>query len=103
MVMEERRLRTEDKPTSLTCEQFMATAYTSSSYRIPTIGWMDDLENMQLADLQHWYDRWYAPNNATVVVVGDVDCRCPASGAIVRAAVGEVAVAAVVDVAQAHL
>jgi zinc protease len=73
VVMEERRLRTEDKPTSLTYEQFMATAYTSSSYRIPTIGWMDDLENMQLADLQHWYDRWYAPNNATVVVVGDVE------------------------------
>jgi zinc protease len=73
VVMEERRLRTEDKPTSLTYEQFMATAYTSGSYRIPTIGWMDDLENMVLADLQRWYDRWYAPNNATVVVVGDVD------------------------------
>ena len=73
VVMEERRLRTEDKPTSLTYEQFMATAYTSGSYRIPTIGWMDDLENMELADLQRWYDRWYAPNNATVVVVGDVD------------------------------
>jgi zinc protease len=71
--MEERRLRTEDKPTSLTYEQFMASAFTSSSYRIPTIGWMDDLENMVLADLQRWYDRWYAPNNATVVVVGDVD------------------------------
>ena len=75
VVMEERRLRTEDKPTSLTYEQFMATAYTSGSYRIPTIGWMDDLENMELADLQRWYDRWYAPNNATVVVVGDVDPR----------------------------
>ena len=73
VVMEERRLRTEDKPTSLTYEQFLATAYTSSSYRIPTIGWMDDLENMELADLQRWYDRWYAPNNATVVVVGDVE------------------------------
>ena len=72
VVMEERRLRTEDKPTSLTYEQFMATAFTSSSYRIPTIGWMDDLENMELADLQQWYDRWYAPNNATLVVVGDV-------------------------------
>ena len=75
VVMEERRLRTEDKPTSLTYEQFMATAYTSGSYRIPTIGWMDDLQNMVLADLQRWYDRWYAPNNATVVVVGDVDPR----------------------------
>jgi zinc protease len=73
VVMEERRLRTEDKPTALTYEQFQATAYTTSSYRSPVIGWMDDLENMNLADLQDWYRRWYAPNNATVVVVGDVD------------------------------
>ena len=73
VVMEERRLRTEDKPTSLTYEQFTATAFISSSVRIPTIGWMNDLENMQLSDLQHWYERWYAPNNAILVVVGDVD------------------------------
>jgi len=73
VVMEERRLRTDDKPTSLTYEQFYATAFISSPVRIPTIGWMDDLENMQLDDLQTWYERWYAPNNAIVVVVGDVD------------------------------
>ncbi len=73
VVMEERRMRTDDKPTALTYEQFAATAYTASSYRTPTIGWMDDLENMKLADLQAWYQRWYAPNNATVVVVGDVE------------------------------
>jgi zinc protease len=73
VVMEERRLRTEDKPTALTYEQFIASAFTSSSVRIPTIGWMNDLENMELGDLQAWYQRWYAPNNATVVVVGDVE------------------------------
>jgi zinc protease len=73
VVMEERRLRTEDKPTSLTYEQFVASAFVSSSVRIPTIGWMNDLENMQLSDLQEWYQRWYAPNNAIVVVVGDVE------------------------------
>jgi zinc protease len=73
VVMEERRMRTDDKPTSYTYEQFNATAFTSSSYRIPTIGWMNDLENMELADLQDWYERWYAPNNAIVVVVGDVE------------------------------
>ena len=72
VVMEERRLRTEDQPTSLTSEQFSAVAFTTSSYRIPTIGWMNDLENMRLEDLQGWYERWYAPNNAVVVVVGDV-------------------------------
>ena len=73
VVMEERRLRTEDKPTSLTYEQFAAAAWTASAYGSPTIGWMDDLENMTLADLQDWYRRWYAPNNATIVVVGDVN------------------------------
>jgi zinc protease len=72
VVMEERRLRTEDQPTSLTYEQFAAAAFTTSSYRYPTIGWMNDLENMRLGDLQGWYKRWYAPNNAVLVVVGDV-------------------------------
>jgi zinc protease len=73
VVMEERRLRTEDKPTALTYEQFIAAAFVSGSVRIPTIGWMNDLENMELDDLQRWYQRWYAPNNAIVVVVGDVE------------------------------
>jgi len=73
VVMEERRLRTDDKPTSLTYEQFIATAFINSSSRIPTIGWMNDLENMEVSDLQAWYERWYAPNNAIVVVAGDVD------------------------------
>ena len=73
VVKEERRLRTEDKPTSLTYEQFNATAFRSSPYRNPVIGWMNDLDNMQVEDLQAWYQRWYAPNNATMVVVGDVE------------------------------
>ncbi|MDH5513714.1 MAG: insulinase family protein [Gammaproteobacteria bacterium] len=73
VVMEERRMRTDDKPTALTYEQFRATAYMAGSYRSPTIGWMNDLENMELSDLADWYRRWYAPNNATLVVVGDVD------------------------------
>ena len=73
VVMEERRMRTEDNPQSLTYEQFNATAYINSPYRIPVIGWMNDLENMNVADLRDWYRKWYAPNNATVVVVGDVE------------------------------
>ncbi len=72
VVKEERRLRTEDKPTSLTYEQFTATAFQTSPYHHPVIGWMDDLESMQLEDLQHWYKRWYSPSNATLVIVGDV-------------------------------
>lgn len=73
VVIEERRLRTEDKPSALTYEQFVATAYQSNPYRNPVIGWMDDLEQLTKEDLQQWYQRWYAPNNATLVVVGDVE------------------------------
>ncbi|NOQ80265.1 MAG: insulinase family protein [Gammaproteobacteria bacterium] len=73
VVMEERRWRTDDKPQSLTYEQFYATAFDNSGYHNPTIGWMDDLKNMTVADLNAWYQRYYAPNNATLVVVGDVE------------------------------
>ncbi len=73
VVMEERRLRTEDNPTSLTWERFNATAFLTSPVRNPIVGWMDDLENLTLADLEAWYRQWYAPNNAVLVVVGDVD------------------------------
>lgn len=73
VVKEERRLRTEDKPTALAYEQFSALAYTALPYGNPVVGWMNDLNHMQVEDLRHWYNRWYAPNNATLVVVGDVD------------------------------
>ena len=71
VVKEERRMRTEDKPTSLTYEQLTAVSYRSLPYAHPVIGWMNDLENMTVEDLRQWYKRWYAPNNATLVVVGD--------------------------------
>jgi zinc protease len=73
VVKEERRLRTDDDPESLTFEQFNATAYEASPYRIPIIGWASDLDSMRVSDLRDWYRKWYAPNNATLVVVGDVD------------------------------
>jgi len=72
VVMEERRMRTEDNPDSLTYEQFMATAFQVSPYHHPIIGWMTDLEHLQVDDLRRWYQQWYAPNNATLVVAGDV-------------------------------
>jgi len=73
VVMEERRLRTDDQPEALAFEKFMSTAYTVHSYKNPVIGWMPDLEKMRAEDLRAWYERWYAPNNATLVVVGDVN------------------------------
>lgn len=73
VVMEERQLRTEDNPQALTYEQFNAAAFVSSSLRIPVVGWMNDLENMTIDDLSDWYEQWYSPNNAILVVAGDVD------------------------------
>ncbi len=73
VVMEERRLRTEDKPHALVAEALNADAFFAHPYRRPVIGWMDDLLNMNYLDARSWYARWYAPNNAFVVVVGDVN------------------------------
>jgi len=72
VVMEERRLRTDDQPQSVVYERLMASAYQTHPYRRPIIGWMDDLQNMTGQDARDWYARWYAPNNATLVVAGDV-------------------------------
>jgi zinc protease len=75
VVMEERRWRTDDKPRSLVYENLMASAYQAHPYRHPIIGWMADLENMGVGDTRAWYDTWYSPNNAILVVVGDVDAN----------------------------
>jgi len=72
VVMEERRLRTEDNPQHLTWERFMAAANVAGPYHHPVIGWQSDLDQMTVNDLRRWYESWYAPNNATIVVVGDV-------------------------------
>ena len=72
VVQEERRMRTEDNPRAFAHEVAMATAYQTSPYRQPIIGWMADLQSMQSEDLKDWYRQWYAPNNATVIVAGDV-------------------------------
>lgn len=73
VVMEERRMRTEDNPEALVVEAMNSMAFQAHPYRRPIIGWMDDLEVMTGQDARDWYKAWYAPNNATLVVVGDVD------------------------------
>lgn len=73
VVMEERRLRVDDNPEELTDERLRAAAHISNPYHHDTIGWMNDLENLTVDDLRAWYKTWYGPNNATVVVVGDVN------------------------------
>lgn len=75
VVIEERRMRTDDIPESATFERFNATAMVQSSYRNPIIGWPVDLAHATLDASKEWYDRWYRPNNAVVVIVGDVDSK----------------------------
>ncbi|MDP4027511.1 MAG: pitrilysin family protein [Gallionella sp.] len=72
VVMEERRLRTDDAAHALLYEKMMATVFQQHPYQHPIIGWMNDLESLTVADAQAWYKRWYAPNNATLVIAGDV-------------------------------
>lgn len=72
VVMEERHMSIDDNPEHRAYERFMAVAHVSSPYRHSIIGWMDDLKQMTVADLRQWYKTWYAPNNAIIVVVGDV-------------------------------
>jgi zinc protease len=73
VVIEERRLRTEDRPTSLFWERLLASAWLANPYRRPVIGWMDDLESLTIDDLRNWYRRWYSPSNAILVVAGAVE------------------------------
>lgn len=73
VVMEERRLRTDDNPRSLAFERFKWITYPTSHYRQPVIGHMKNLQNIRLEDIKKWYRDWYSPNNALLVIVGDVD------------------------------
>jgi zinc protease len=72
VVMEERRMRTDDEPQSLMNEIMMSTIYQEHPYHNPVIGWMSDLQVLTVNDAKVWYNRWYAPNNATLVIAGDV-------------------------------
>ena len=73
VVMEERRQRVDDNPQAMVYERLNAAMYLAHPYRQPVVGWMSDLENMRLSDARAWYQHWYAPNNAVLVVAGDVE------------------------------
>ena len=75
VVKEERRWRTDDNPQGKVSEQFNALAYRAHPYGRSVIGHMNDIENMTADDAREWYQTWYAPNNATVVIVGDVEAE----------------------------
>jgi zinc protease len=73
VVMEERRLRTEDRASALLYEQLNAAVFIAHPYGRPVVGWMSDLQSMTVEDARDWYDTWYSPSNAILVVAGDVD------------------------------
>jgi zinc protease len=73
VVTNERRERVEDDVDGWLDEQLMAHAFTEHPYRWPTIGWMEDIRALALPDIRAFYRTWYAPNNATIVCVGDFD------------------------------
>ena len=75
VVKEERRLRTDDSPSGRLYEKLYQTAFTTSGNKSPIIGSMDDLTHMTGDDARAWYRKWYAPNNATMVIVGDVNAK----------------------------
>jgi zinc protease len=73
VILEERRLRIEGSPQALLSEEINATLYQNQPYRIPVIGWMHEMEQLNRVDATAFYDKYYAPNNAVLVVSGDVD------------------------------
>lgn len=72
VVIEERKQRTENDPRSLFLEQMKSALFVNHPYGTPIIGWMDEIEKYEWDDVKVFYDTWYAPNNATLVISGDV-------------------------------
>lgn len=73
VVAEERRMRTDDSPTGKLYEDFMATAFKAHTYNHPVVGWMSDIYNLTITNVNDFYKRWYVPENMVAVLVGDLD------------------------------
>lgn len=73
VVMEERRLRTDDSPNGLLYETFTSTAFQAHQYGVPTIGWGSDIVALTPAATEAFFKTYYGPNNATVAIVGDIN------------------------------
>ncbi|WP_188820529.1 M16 family metallopeptidase [Brucella endophytica] len=73
VVLEERRMRVDGDPGGILAEEAMATLFQNSPYRIPVIGWKPEIEKLNLKDALDFYQRFYTPNNATLIISGDVD------------------------------
>ncbi|MDO4640684.1 MAG: pitrilysin family protein [Neisseria sp.] len=75
VIREERRMRSEDSPSGKLWEHLLLKVYQKPANRAPVIGYAADLDKLKPNDLRRWYHTWYAPNNATLVIVGDVDAE----------------------------
>ena len=101
VIFEERRNRTGNNPSALLAEHVNATLYLNHPYRRPVIGWEHEIRGLTIADLKSFYRRWYVPNNAILVVAGDITAeelrplaektygRIPAAPARLRVRPGE--------------
>ncbi|USG62131.1 insulinase family protein [Sneathiella marina] len=72
VVLEERSQRTDNNPGGLFGEQFQAAQYLAHPYGTPIVGWRQELEKLSTQDAIDWYKKYYAPNNAILIVAGDV-------------------------------
>ncbi len=73
VVLEEYNMRVANSPDARLSEQIMAALYLNHPYGRPVIGWRHEIEQLNREDALEFYKRFYAPNNATLVVAGDVD------------------------------
>lgn len=73
VIIEERRTRTDNVPAAQLDEQRSAVLFLSNHYRLPAIGWLTEMRGLGADDARRFYATWYAPNNAVLVIAGDVD------------------------------
>ncbi|WP_245419527.1 M16 family metallopeptidase [Phyllobacterium salinisoli] len=73
VILEERRMRVDGDPGAILAEEANTALFLNSPYRVPVIGWMQEMQKLSLKDATDFYQRFYTPNNATLVISGDVD------------------------------
>ena len=72
VIIEERRMRVDNNPDAVLGEEVQATLFQNHPYRIPVIGWLQEMQQLNRTDAVAFYDKYYAPNNAVLIVAGDV-------------------------------
>jgi zinc protease len=75
VIVEERQSRVDNEPSSILGEQIAAAQYLHHPYRLPVIGWMHEIESYTRDDAEQFYEQWYAPNNAVLIVAGDISAE----------------------------